>query len=41
MGRQNDSGQSSDASIERTFGNMLLANIGVRKVGPPVHSINC
>jgi hypothetical protein len=41
MGRQNESGQSGEENIESKVWGMLLANSGVRNVGPPAQYSQC
>lgn len=41
MGRQNESGQSGDENIESKVWGILLANSGVRNVGPPAQYSQC
>lgn len=41
MGRQNESGQSGDENMESKVWGILLANSGVRNVGPPAQYSQC
>ena len=41
MGRQNESGQSGEENIDSKVWGILLANSGVRNVGPPAQYSQC